>query len=56
MRASPAWLTALLTFATGGLYLIVWAGLSWSIRPLAAARLRDDDAADGYWPIAPIQA
>lgn len=31
MRTGPAWLAALLTFATGGLYLIVWAGLSWSI-------------------------
>lgn len=31
MRASPAWFAALMTFATGGLYLIVWAGLSWAI-------------------------
>lgn len=31
MRTSPAWLVALLTFATVGLYLIVWAGLSWAI-------------------------
>lgn len=31
VRASPAWFAALLTLATGGLYLVVWAGLSWAI-------------------------
>lgn len=40
MRTSPPWLAALLTLATGGLYLMVWAGRSWALMK----RVRGEDS------------